>query len=83
MPMHVHVRNVRLFGRFWCVNVLLYVICYDIFDVYVFVSFVSNLHGVEYVLVCVCVSVVFYVCLCMCMFTMCVCLVDFGVLTSR
>ena len=78
MRVHVSVNNVRLFRRFCCVNVLFYMICHELFYVYVLVSFGSNLHIVLYVLVCLCVSVAFYVCLCM--FSMCVCLVDFGVL---
>ena len=37
MRVHVSVNNVRLFGRFCCVNVLFYVICYELF----YVSFSS------------------------------------------
>merc|ERR1711867_213484 len=80
MRVHVSVNNVRLFGRFCCVNVLFYVIRYEIFYVSIFVSFPPNLHGVLYVLLCACVSVVFSVCVYMCMLTMCVCLVGFVVL---
>ena len=53
MRVHVYVNNVRLFGRFCCVNLLFYVICYELFYVYYFVSFLPNLHGVLYVLGCV------------------------------
>ena len=70
----------RLFGRFCCVNVLFYVICHELFYVFIFVSFFPNIYRVLYVLVCACVSVVFSVCVYMCMLTMCVCLVGFVVL---
>ena len=81
MRVHVYVNNVRLFGRFCCVNVLFYVICYWLFYVSIFVSFVPNLQGDLYALGCACVSVVFYGYMYMCMLTMCVCLVGFVVLT--
>ena len=77
----MYFNNVGLFGGFCCVNVLFYQICYVLSYVYIFISFVSNLQDVLYVLVCLRVHVVFYVCKYMCMFTMYVCLAGFVILT--
>ena len=81
MRVHVYDNNVCLFHRVCRVNLLFHGICYEIFYVSIFVSFVSNLHGVLYALVCACVSVVFSVCVYMCMSTMSACFVGFVVLT--